>query len=83
MPARAPRPTSGYRSPETNQALRRASRKVARNSFHMDGMAIDVALPDRHFRDIYRAAVDMQRGGVGIYRRTTYVHLDVDPVRTW
>lgn len=74
---------SGYRSPETNQALRRASRKVARNSYHMDGMAIDVSLPDRHFRDIYRAAVNMQQGGVGIYRRTTYVHLDVGPVRTW
>jgi uncharacterized protein YcbK (DUF882 family) len=74
---------SGYRSPETNRSLRRASTQVARNSLHMKGEAIDVVLPDRDLRAIRRVALEMQRGGVGYYPRSGYVHLDVGPVRTW
>ena len=35
---------SGYRSPQTNAALRRSSTGVAEHSFHMQGRAIDVRL---------------------------------------
>jgi len=84
MDTRAPvHVVSGYRSPETNSDLRRASANVARNSFHMKGEAIDIKLPDRDLRALRRIAVDMRRGGVGYYPRSGYVHLDVGPVRTW
>ena len=36
---------SAYRTPETNALLRREGWGVARNSLHMQGMAIDVGLP--------------------------------------
>lgn len=74
---------SAYRSPETNAMLRRTSWGVARNSFHMQGMAIDIRLGDRDARYIARAARDMGRGGVGFYGRANFVHLDTGSVRTW
>ena len=38
---------SGYRSPATNAMLRLHSHRVARNSLHMEGMAIDIRVPGR------------------------------------
>lgn len=73
----------GYRSPETNRSLRRESRGVARNSFHMKGEAIDIQIPDRSLPAVRRVALEMQRGGVGYYPRSGYVHLDTGPFRTW
>src|SRR5207344_3189562 len=35
---------SGYRSPQTNEALRHVSSGVAKDSFHLSGRAIDVRL---------------------------------------
>ena len=40
---------SGYRTPETNALLRREGWGVARNSLHMQGMAIDIGLPGCEF----------------------------------
>ncbi|NJO55314.1 MAG: DUF882 domain-containing protein [Rhodospirillales bacterium] len=74
---------SAYRSPETNAMLRRSSWRVARNSLHMKGMAVDIRLGDRDARYIARAARDMGRGGVGFYSRSNFVHLDTGTVRTW
>lgn len=74
---------SAYRSPETNAMLRRTGWGVARNSLHMQGMAIDIRLPDREARYIARAARDMERGGVGYYARANFVHVDSGSVRTW
>lgn len=74
---------SAYRSPETNAMLRRTSWGVARNSLHMQGMAVDIRLGDRDARYIARAARDMGRGGVGYYGRANFVHLDSGSVRTW
>lgn len=74
---------SAYRSPETNAAARRRNRNVARNSLHMHGMAVDVRVPDLDTQILRRAAVAMQAGGVGLYPRSNFVHLDVGPVRTW
>ena len=36
---------SGYRTLETNRAARRQSRRVARNSLHMQGKAADIVVP--------------------------------------
>jgi uncharacterized protein YcbK (DUF882 family) len=74
---------SGYRSPSTNAALRAESSNVALHSYHMKGMAIDVALPDRRPTAIAQCATAMRCGGVGTYRSSGFVHLDVGPVRYW
>ena len=74
---------SGYRSPATNAMLNARSIGVAKKSLHMQGMAIDVSLPDRSLHDLRRAALDMGRGGVGYYPASDFVHLDVGKVRSW
>ena len=74
---------SGYRAPETNAARARQSRRVSRVSLHMSGMAADVRLPGRQSMAIARLAADMQIGGVGLYRRDGFVHLDCGPARRW
>lgn len=74
---------SAYRAPETNAARARESRRVSRVSLHMSGMAADCRLPDRNAMAIARVAAEMQTGGVGLYRRDGFVHLDCGPVRRW
>ncbi len=74
---------SGYRAPETNAAGARRSRRVSRVSLHMSGMAADVRLPGRVAMEIARVAADLQTGGVGLYRRDGFIHLDCGPARRW
>ncbi len=74
---------SGYRSPETNAALRRTSPGVAKNSYHMRGMAIDVRLPGRGLAQLRHAALRRRAGGVGYYSGSKFIHLDVGPPRRW
>lgn len=71
--------TSGYRSPATNRRL--VGQGAARNSLHMDGMAVDVFCRNRSPRQVAGAARRLARGGVGEYGG--FVHLDVGPVRAW
>lgn len=74
---------SGYRSPTTNSMLRSSSHGVAKNSLHLTGQAIDVRLPDLPLRRLREAAIELNRGGVGYYRRADFVHLDTGAVRQW
>lgn len=74
---------SGYRSPATNAMLARRSGGVARNSYHMRGMAIDLRLPGIGTRDLYRTALRLRGGGVGHYPDSGFVHVDVGPIRNW
>ena len=74
---------SGYRSPQTNAALRRHSSGVAEHSMHLQGRAIDVRLPGFSTRKLHELALGMSRGGVGFYPQTDFVHLDNGPVRYW
>ncbi len=75
---------SGYRSPATNAMLAsRSGGGVGKKSFHMRGMAIDIALPGRSVTALRRAALAQRAGGVGAYPRSGFVHVDVGPVRTW
>jgi len=74
---------SGYRSPKTNDFLRVHGGGVAANSLHLIGKAIDARVPGLDLRDLYRAAVKLGGGGVGIYPALDFVHLDVGRVRTW
>lgn len=74
---------SGYRSPKTNATLASASSGVAKKSLHMQGMAIDIDLPGKKLTKIRDTAIDMQRGGVGYYAKSGFVHLDTGRVRSW
>jgi uncharacterized protein YcbK (DUF882 family) len=74
---------SGYRSPATNTMLRKGSSGVAKNSLHTKGMAIDVRLTDVDTAALRDAALRLQRGGVGYYHKSDFVHLDTGRVRHW
>ena len=74
---------SGYRSPDTNAALRRDSIGVAEHSLHMEGRAIDVRLPGFASDQLAALAQAQAAGGVGFYRPSDFVHLDTGRVRIW
>ncbi len=74
---------SGYRSPKTNNQLRKNSNGVAKFSFHMLGRAIDIRLPGCDTRKLRQACLDLKLGGVGYYARSDFVHVDTGAVRTW
>jgi uncharacterized protein YcbK (DUF882 family) len=74
---------SGYRSPATNQQLRRASEGVAAHSLHMEGRAIDVRLADVELAALRKAALNLRAGGVGYYPASNFVHVDTGRVRRW
>ncbi|MBO6676433.1 MAG: DUF882 domain-containing protein [Rhizobiales bacterium] len=76
---------SAYRSPATNNMLRRRSSGVARNSQHTQGRAMDFFIPGVSAAEIRAAGLRLQQGGVGFYPRsaTPFVHLDTGSVRMW
>ena len=74
---------SGYRSASYNKMLRRRLRRVARESTHIHGLAMDIKLPGVHKKELGQFARALRAGGVGVYRSSTFVHLDVGPVRHW
>jgi uncharacterized protein YcbK (DUF882 family) len=74
---------SGYRSPATNAALHEASSGVATRSLHMDGRAIDVRVAGVDLTRLRDTALAAQRGGVGYYEASNFVHLDTGRVRRW
>ena len=74
---------SAYRSPETNEMLRKSSNGVAKNSQHLLGKAIDVRLRGTATNALRDAAIEIQRGGVGYYQASDFVHMDTGRVRRW
>ncbi len=74
---------SGYRSPETNNELRRHRRGVAKHSYHVLGKAADIRIPKVPLHLLKRIAMHLRKGGVGYYPRSGFVHVDVGPVRHW
>jgi uncharacterized protein YcbK (DUF882 family) len=77
--------TSAYRSPQTNNMLRRRSRGVAKNSQHTYGRAMDWFVTDVSTAKLRVIALRKQIGGVGYYpsSRTPFVHTDTGSVRHW
>ena len=75
----------GYRTPETNEALRQNSPRtgVAEHSQHMEGHAIDLRVPGVSTAALRNAALSLHAGGVGYYPVSQFVHVDVGPVRHW
>ena len=73
----------GYRSPKTNARMAKASSGVAKHSYHMSGEAIDIRVPGRDLAHVHKAALSLNRGGVGYYPASDFVHVDVGPIRQW
>ncbi len=74
---------SGYRSPKTNALLRRRGRPAAKNSFHLQGKAVDIYMPGYKLSALHRTSTQLHAGGVGYYPRHGFVHIDVGPIRYW
>jgi uncharacterized protein YcbK (DUF882 family) len=74
---------SGYRSPHTNALLHARSGRVATNSLHLQGRAIDVRLTGRDTRKLRDAAIALGAGGVGYYAASDFVHVDTGRPRAW
>lgn len=74
---------SGYRSPASNAMLRGQSSGVAKKSLHMEGMAIDMRMPQARLACVRQAALDIKKGGVGYYPGSNFVHVDTGAVRQW
>ena len=75
---------SGYRSPEHNEALRRHSNGVAKNSQHVQGRAADVRFVGVTPARAHEAALQLHAagalphmGGLGLYKG--WIHVDVRP----
>jgi hypothetical protein len=74
---------SAYRSPKFNDALGKKARRVAGESRHTRGQALDLRLagvPAAKLGAWFREHFD---GGVGTYPKDGFVHIDVGPKRRW
>lgn len=74
---------SGFRSPKTNEMLRRKGSGIARNSLHLYGKAIDIRIPGVPLKRLQRTALDLKAGGVGFYPASDFVHVDTGRIRAW
>jgi len=74
---------SGYRSPKTNATLASNSNGVAKRSLHMQGKATDISLPERDLLGLHKTALALQAGGVGLYSKSGFLHVDTGRVRRW
>jgi uncharacterized protein YcbK (DUF882 family) len=73
---------SAYRTAETNAMLARTTFGVAEHSQHIAGRALDIRLESR-LCDAMTKARAMQRGGVGWYPHSGFIHIDTGPMRNW
>jgi len=69
---------SGFRTQATNRAVHGAG-----DSQHLRAGAVDVQLAAARLAGFGETALGLARGGVGVYRRRGFVHLDSGPVRHW
>ena len=74
---------SGFRAPKYNLILRKKGRRVARQSEHTFGHAVDFRLPGVTTERLRNWARTLRLGGVGYYRDDKFVHVDIGPVRYW
>jgi uncharacterized protein YcbK (DUF882 family) len=73
----------GYRTPWSNNYLRQHGHGVALHSQHMEAKAIDIRVQGVSTESLRNAALSLERGGVGYYQKSAFVHVDVGPIRRW
>src|ERR1700746_973875 len=73
---------SAFRTRETNAMVARTTFGVAENSQHLYGRALDIRFGSRLAEAMF-AARAMERGGVGWYPHSEFLHIDTGPVRNW
>jgi uncharacterized protein YcbK (DUF882 family) len=69
---------SGYRTRATNTEVNGAV-----NSQHLRAAALDLQISKAMFDSFGQAALELGRGGVGLYPEHGFIHLDSGPVRHW
>ena len=74
---------SGYRSPKTNEIMRKNNKGIAKKSLHMTGHAVDIRLPSCSLSSLRHEALKLKGGGVGYYPRSNFIHIDTGRVRSW
>lgn len=74
---------SGYRSKATNDRLRAEGGGQAKDSQHTHGKAIDIRVPGVGLKELRDIAWCLQRGGVGYYGGSDFIHVDTARVRSW
>lgn len=75
---------SGYRTQETNDALRaNGTTNAAEHSQHIEAKALDIRVAGVLAAQLRDAALSLDAGGVGYYPRSQFIHLDTGPVREW
>lgn len=74
---------SGYRSKHSNDRMRAAGGGQAKKSQHIEGKAIDIRVPGIDLAELRNAAWCLQRGGVGYYKDSDFIHVDTGKVRSW
>src|SRR5690606_19635729 len=71
---------SGFRHPKYNLILRKKGHQVARNSEHTHGNAVDFYIPRVPTRVLHAWAKQQELGGVGLYLRSGFIHMDTGRV---
>jgi len=74
---------SGFRHPKYNLMLRKKGHEVARDSQHTHGNAVDFQIAKVPVQKLHEWAKAQKLGGVGIYLRSGFVHMDTGPIRFW
>ena len=72
---------SAYRTERTNALLR--SEGAAQNSYHKFGRAIDISAQGYGVYFLHDMVQNSGAGGVGVYMRSQFAHLDTGPRRNW
>jgi uncharacterized protein YcbK (DUF882 family) len=74
----------GYRTKETNDALRESgTTNAAEHSQHIEANALDLRVPGIPAVELRDAALSLGAGGVGYYPKGQFVHVDTGPTRKW
>lgn len=75
---------SGYRNQKTNEILRQEKNSyVAYDSRHLRANAIDFTIPNESMSKVFYIARRLKIGGVGYYRKSNFVHIDIEGHRVW